>query len=141
MNTINIQRLFHDDRPTIGVVKYNDSTLCFSLEDRYREGDKVAGDTRIPAGTYDLQWRKVGTWAARFRKMGFPGSLQIMDVPGFDTILIHIGNDHEDTAGCPLVGMGALIWDRTITNSKIACKALYNLVDGQDGDWSINIKD
>jgi len=33
--------------------------VCFGLEDEYRE-DKVAGETRIPSGTYQVALRKEG---------------------------------------------------------------------------------
>ena len=32
------------------------------------------------------------------------GMLWLRDVPGFEYILIHVGNDDEDTAGCLLLG-------------------------------------
>ena len=32
------------------------------------------------------------------------GMLWVRDVPGFEYILIHIGNDDDDSAGCLLVG-------------------------------------
>ena len=33
--------------------------------------------------------------------------LWVKDVPGFEYILIHIGNDEDDTAGCLLLGSTA----------------------------------
>lgn len=121
---ITVQRFTDDDRPTIGQVSINGRPVCFSLEDRQRDV-KVAGDTRIPAGEYALEWRKTGKWAQRFKKQGYPGSLELMDVPGFTDVLIHVGNTKRDTAGCLLLGMGADMDAQTITKSRIACNVLY----------------
>ena len=80
--------------------------LCYTLEDEHRN-KKVAGETRIPAGTYDLVLRKVGGFHSRYlNKYGemHKGMLWVWDVPGFEYILIHTGNTDEHTAGCLLVG-------------------------------------
>jgi hypothetical protein len=80
--------------------------LCYTLEDEYRE-DKVAGETRIPAGTYRVTLRTTGGFHGRYvKKYGdmHKGMLWVRDVPGFEYILIHTGNTDEHTAGCLLVG-------------------------------------
>jgi len=80
--------------------------LCFTLEDQYREG-KVAGETRIPAGRYEITLRTVGgkhaKYGARYPDM-HKGMLWVRNVPNFEYILIHVGNDDDDTEGCLLVG-------------------------------------
>lgn len=80
--------------------------LCYTLEDEYRE-EKVHSETRIPAGTYDIKLRTEGGFHTRYLQK-FPdihkGMLHVQDVPGFEYILIHAGNDDDDTAGCLLVG-------------------------------------
>ena len=80
--------------------------LCYTLEDEHRD-EKVAGETRIPAGTYDLVLRTVGGFHSRYsKKYGdmHKGMLWVWDVPNFEYILIHTGNTDEHTAGCLLVG-------------------------------------
>jgi len=80
--------------------------LCYTLEDEYRN-DKVAGETRIPAGTYRITLRTTGGFHGRYvKKYGnmHKGMLWVRDVPGFEYILIHTGNTDEHTAGCLLVG-------------------------------------
>ena len=80
--------------------------LAYTLEDEQRD-TKVLGETRIPNGVYKLGLRKVGGYHARYTKR-FPhihiGMLHVLNVPGFEYILIHCGNTDEHTAGCLLVG-------------------------------------
>jgi len=80
--------------------------LCFTLEDEKRE-TKVYGETRIPEGTYKIEYRKEGGYHNKYSKR-FPdihrGMLQLMDVPNFEYILLHCGNTDEHTDGCLLVG-------------------------------------
>ena len=89
--------------------------LCYTLEDEYRE-EKIMGETRIPAGTYEVVFRKSGgfhnKYVKRYGEM-HRGMLHIINVPGFECILIHTGNTDEHTAGCLLLG-------DTQTNNQIA---------------------
>ena len=135
MNTITVERLTHDNLPTIGIVRVNGVPGCFSLEDRKRQ-EKVAGDTRIWPGEYPLKWRTVGRWAKRFQGWGYPGSLEIVGVLGFSDVLIHVGNNKGDTEGCILLGRGASFQSRTVAQSVAACKRLYTKV-AQGGEWRI----
>ena len=80
--------------------------LCYTLEDEHRDV-KEYGETRVPAGTYNLSLRKVGGFHERYKKKYgafHKGMLQVMDVPNFEYILIHTGNTDEHTAGCLLLG-------------------------------------
>jgi len=80
--------------------------LCYTLEDEYRD-NKVYSETRIPAGIYEIRFRTVGGFHAKYSKRFqdiHKGMLHVVDVPGFDYILIHCGNTDEHTAGCLLVG-------------------------------------
>ena len=80
--------------------------LAYTLEDEYRE-EKVYGETRIPDGAYKMGLRKEGGYHARYSKKFDDfhiGMLHVLDVPGFEYILIHCGNTDEHTAGCLLVG-------------------------------------
>tara|TARA_B100000683_G_C12260382_1_gene461312 strand:- start:34 stop:510 length:477 start_codon:yes stop_codon:yes gene_type:complete len=80
--------------------------LCFTLEDEARKV-KVSGETRIPAGTYKLGLRTVGgfneKYASRFPEI-HKGMIHVLNVPNFEYILWHCGNDDEDTMGCLLLG-------------------------------------
>ena len=79
---------------------------CFTLEDEARTV-KVSGETRIPAGRYQLTLRQYGPHHIRYSRK-FPdihkGMIEVLDVPGFTNILMHIGNREDQTGGCLLVG-------------------------------------
>ena len=80
--------------------------LCYTLEDE-RRVLKVKGETRIPAGTYQISLRKEGGHHEKYKKKYgkmHKGMLHVIDVPNFKWILIHTGNTDEHTAGCLLVG-------------------------------------
>ena len=80
--------------------------LCYTLEDEHRDF-KEYGETRVPAGTYNITLRTVGGFHGRYlKKYGemHKGMLWVRNVPNFEYILIHTGNTDEHTAGCLLLG-------------------------------------
>tara|TARA_R100001510_G_C7653044_1_gene211046 strand:+ start:90 stop:572 length:483 start_codon:yes stop_codon:yes gene_type:complete len=84
----------------------NRKFMAYTLEDEHRDV-KVMHETRIPAGTYDITLRIVGGFHAKYtQRFGdmHRGMLWVRDVPNFDYILVHAGNDDDDTSGCLLVG-------------------------------------
>lgn len=103
---ITVLRFYDDGETTSGLVFVDGKFECYCIEDQHRD-KKVWGDTRIPGREYDLGLRTEGTHHERYKDK-FPkdhlGMLHVLDVPGFEYILIHIGNDEGDTAGCLLVG-------------------------------------
>lgn len=72
------------------------SFLCYTLEDIVRD-EKVRGKTAIPSGTYPLRISR----SIRFKR-DLP---EVMNVPNYAGVRIHGGNTHENTEGCPLVGV------------------------------------
>ena len=108
--------------------------LCYTLEDEFR-ALKVRGETRIPAGIYDIQFRKEGGFHNKYSKRFadiHKGMLQVMDVPNFDYILLHCGNTDEHSSGCLLLGdsqeNNVIIKDGFIGKSTIAYKRGYPLI-------------
>jgi hypothetical protein len=100
---------------------------CDGLEDEYRR-NKVMHETRIPDGTYKIEFRTEGGFHQRYtNKFGswHKGMLWIKDVPGFEYILIHIGNSDDDTSGCLVVGYAGRNNHNWIAESTTAYKAFY----------------
>ena len=108
--------------------------LCYTLEDEHRD-IKVMHETRIPAGRYEITLRTVGGFHKKYSSR-FPdihkGMLWIRNVPNFEYILIHAGNDDDDTSGCLLVGetqtANTLGSDGFVGNSIKAYKKIYNYI-------------
>jgi hypothetical protein len=104
---ITVQRFSSNNESTLGVLFIDCDFQCYTIEDEFRS-KKARGETRIPAGRYRITLRNEGGFHSRYlQKFGadfHKGMLWIRDVPDFEYILIHIGNDDDDTAGCLLVG-------------------------------------
>ena len=116
---IRVKRIFRGPEYTIGHLYVNDVYVCDTLEDRDRGLDyrmslskikskKVPGKTAIPTGIYkltlDVKSPKFGSKA--FYKEVCDGYLpRLIGVPGYEGVLIHVGNNQNDTDGCILVGL------------------------------------
>lgn len=101
-----LQVVLHDETVNCSLSKlYVDGKFfCWVLEDGYRQ-IKVAGETRIPPGRYGVVRRHQGSFAQKYKaRWGHLYGFEIVGVPDFKHILIHIGNDAQDTRGCLLVG-------------------------------------
>ena len=130
---VSVLRYSENGESTLGLLFINGKFECYTLEDEHQD-IKIKAETRIPAGTYQLKLRTEGTHHKRYAQK-FPdihkGMLQVMDVPNFTNILIHIGNDDDDTAGCLLVGdssINNLVAPGRINSSTIAYKRMYTKI-------------
>lgn len=110
-----------------GILLIDGVFQCYTLEDEERDV-KVKHETAIPEGIYDIKLRTVGGFHERYSKR-YPeihkGMLELQDVPNFKYILIHVGNDDDNTSGCILVGNKADATKEYIGSSSDAYKALY----------------
>lgn len=105
-----LQRLSDNRESTVGVLfkitTGNPFLQGYTLEDEYRES-KVKGETRIPAGRYEVVINKADTPLTlkyRAKYNWFTHHLMLKNVPNFQGIYIHIGNKGDNTDGCILVG-------------------------------------
>ena len=144
---IDVDRFISDEDTTISRVMVDDQFVCFGLEDEYRE-DKIAGETRMPAGTYQVTLRTEGGFNQRYSQRFSDihrGMLHIRDVPNFEFILIHCGNTDKDTKGCLLVGSQANTehGNMSVISSTIAYRKFYPIVvnAAENEDLSITFAD
>jgi len=125
--TIELKRIDRQDARTIGILTMGDN-IFYTLEDKDRgltstmslltiKSIKVKSETAIPTGTYEIAW----TFSNRFQRF-MP---ELLNVPGFGGIRIHVGNKEVDTDGCLLLGL-----TRT-TNSILSSKAAIKLFETQ----------
>lgn len=128
-NHVDVIRYFKNGKWTIGVWVFNTMAQCFTLEDAYRT-EKVKGQTRIPAGLYELELKAIGTSRFDTRAWNMPplryaGMIRVKDVPGFSEVLVHPGNSDEDTEGCILVGLVSNLVVGQVQSSAAAYIKIY----------------
>lgn len=106
---IKIERKYPKSTYTIGRLFAGEHFVCDTLEDKVRDLDnepKVKGATAIPAGTYRVKLTYSPKFSGRVWGIKYGGLVpEILDVPHFEGVRIHPGNDSESTFGCPLVGL------------------------------------
>lgn len=116
-----VKRTYKKADYTIGNLYIDDQWFCNTMEDvdkgltqsqpfSYICDIKRCGDVAIPAGTYNINMDTVSPkYSKREKYKSIGGKLpRLEDVPGFEGILIHCGNTHEDSKGCILVGKNKL---------------------------------
>lgn len=138
-----VKRTYKGPKYTIGHLYINGKYFCDTLEDVDRGlmqsmplarilSIKVKGKTCIPYGTYEVTINVVSAKYSNFTKYPYAKAIQgkmprILNVPGFDGILIHPGTDENDTDGCLLVGQNKI--KGKVINSQITWKKLYSLLE------------
>lgn len=136
---------------TIGKLYIDGEYFCDTLEDKDRGltdnmtvGEiskiKIKNETAIPTGTYkvtlDIFSPKFGNKS--FYKKTCNGKLpRILNVKGFDGVLIHCGNTNLDTSGCILVGRN--LEKGKILKSQEIFEKLYKVLKENKNNLTIKI--
>ena len=87
---------------------------------------KIKGETAIPTGKYEIT---LNVASPRFSKYEYymdicDGRLpRLLNVPGFDGILLHVGSTAEHSSGCILVGYNKI--KGKLTEGKMVFAKLY----------------
>ena len=130
--TITVLRYSDDKSTTLGLMYINGRFYCYTLEDTHRE-PKVKGETRIPAGIYELGFNVAETPLTkkyRERYEWFNFHLHIKKVPNYTGVYIHNGGRHNDSEGCILVSdsLARSNEDTVLTNSRKTFERLYKFL-------------
>ena len=137
---LKLKRIFKGDKYTIGNLFINDKKFCDTLEDTDRGLDasmsvskiitlKKFGITAIPKGTYEVVMNVVSAKFSKYKQYTFCGGRvpRLLNVPGYDGVLMHIGNKPEDTDGCILVGKNTV--KGMITSSTETFMSFYKILE------------
>ncbi len=148
---LNIKRIARRETYTVGRLYIDGKYFCDTLEDKDRglrqdmpiaviRATKRTGITAIPTGRYRMT---LAVQSPKFSKRAIyqfcNGYLpRLINVPGYDGVLIHIGNTARDTEGCLLVGRNTQVGK--VLDSRKTFIELYDRLLGAKDDIYIKIE-
>lgn len=135
-----LKRIAKKSLYTIGRIYIDGKYVCDSIEDKDRgltqttplakiKMIKVVSQTAIPTGKYTVTLK---VQSPRFVQKAYyknqcNGYLpRILNVPGFDGILMHRGTDQDSSSGCIILGYNTVVGK--VTNSQKAYETVYALL-------------
>ena len=110
---------------TLGKLYIDNVFFCYTVEDKVREV-KIKDITAIPYGRYKV----ILNMSNRFKKV-MP---LLLDVPFFEGVRIHSGNDATASSGCIILGMA-----RTENGVGLSRIAIQKLMDKLTNQLNINL--
>lgn len=137
---VKVKRIARKQLYTIGKLYVNDEYICDTIEDTDRSltnkmtsaqvlKKKVKDKTAIPTGTYQLTLKIQSpkySKKAYFKKYCNAMMPRILNIPGFEGVLIHTGNTQLDSAGCLIVGYNKVVGK--VVDSVKAFEKLYPIL-------------
>lgn len=148
-----LTRIAKKDKYTIGRLYIDGVYFCDTIEDKDRgllqntplytiQSIKIQDKTAIPLGRYKVAMNIVSKRLSKkafYRQYASGGKVpRLLNVPGFEGILIHTGNTAEDSSGCIIVGKNkkvGMVLDSTVTFIQ-----LYRKLQSATNDIYITIK-
>lgn len=148
---IELKRIYNCSTYCIGHLYIDGKYICDTIEDVDRGLNqkmsieeirkiKVHSKTAIPVGKYRVTTKIVSPkfslkpYYFNFCKGKVP---RLLDVPGYEGILIHIGKTEKSSAGCLIVGYNTI--KGRVTNSQQAFEKIYKILSGSKEDMWIDI--
>lgn len=137
-----VKRIAKRSTYTIGKMYLDGKYFCDTLEDTDRNISqstpldtikkvKLPNNTAIPTGTYKV----IVNVSPKFKRL-LP---RLLNVPGFDGVLIHRGNTDKDTSGCILIGENKVV-GKVINSTGYETKLVSILNKAQDKKENITIE-
>ena len=149
-----LKRIARRETYTIGHLYVDGAYVCDTIEDKDRgltqsmsqaviRAIKRKGVTAIPTGRYrvTLDVRSPKFSQKKYeRNYGFcDGYLpRLINVPGYEGVLIHIGNTAKDTDGCILVGKNTKVGK--VLESRATFVKLYEMIRKAKGAIYITVE-
>lgn len=147
---LKLVRRFNCDKYCIGSLYVDGKYLCDTIEDTDRGLDqkmslkeiinrKLKGITAIPVGVYRVVINIMSPRLSKKPQYKFCKGYvpRLLNVKGFDGILMHIGNKAEDSLGCILVGENKV--KGQVINSTAAFHKLYDILSKSKDEITIEI--
>jgi hypothetical protein len=122
-------------------IEDTDRGLSQTMTDAEIKKRKVYTQTAIPVGLYPVTLKIT---SQKFSKkpyyMKYCGGRvpRLLNVPGFDGILMHIGSTEKSSAGCLIVGYNTI--KGRVTKSQQAFEKLYEVLASAKDEIKIEVK-
>ena len=139
---LTLNRRFKAPEYTIGDLYIDGQWFCNTLEDTdrglsqnmvltYIQNKKVKSQTAIPTGTYKVDMNTVSPKYSNYSKYPYVKQFnakmpRLLNVKGFEGILIHAGSTQKHTDGCILVGINKV--KGQVINSQATWKKLMSVL-------------
>lgn len=140
-----LKRLYHTTKLTTGnytcgfLTNDVQSFRSFCLEDGVSPtGQKIAGQTRIPAGKYELKLQKTDTPLTIKHRKDYANTgwfkanpnwyhIEVTGIPNYAGVYVHSGNDDAHTLGCllPNYAFDLSVTDNQGSKSLLAVSDFY----------------
>ncbi|WP_372774599.1 DUF5675 family protein [Mangrovibacterium sp.] len=135
--TLKMIRISDDGDTTLGLLFINNQFYCYTLEDSGKRVNNPT-ETRIPAGTYPIRLSSSTDEMTQKYKTQYPDwfstHLQVQQVPGYPSVYIHQGGNHQHTSSGGILVSDSVQgqWKHAeLTNSLLTFKRLYKFINDE----------
>lgn len=148
---IRLKRIAKRETYTVGHLYIDGELFCDTLEDTDRglrqdmslpviRAKKRAGVTAIPTGRYKVTLKVQSPRFSKKEMYAFCNGYlpRLVNVIGYEGVLIHVGNTAKDTEGCILVGKNTKVGK--VLESRVTFVKLYERMKAATGEIYIKIE-